>query len=247
MIVVVEDSDLFELITTGKNRTYRNVEKDKVLMDGLQRAIRIMKSVNNIEDLKLYSYLHYEKLRYHLSGQSSVRLANGRVHRLLFIEEDETKHIMEAGKRYILNDIPLAQAVHPGGILQEELRSRKISQKDFAANIGMQASHLSALIHGVRNITADIAQRLEMGLGIPAYIWLNLQTQYNLGKKRKETHSRTKEISYDLGGSALPAATLCEPESPVYGTSIQVSVRIPAKDKELLRELSERMGWTLWL
>ena len=65
------------------------MERDKVLMDGLQRAVRIMKSVNNVEDLKLYSYLHYEQLRYQLSGLSSVRLANGRVHRLLFIEEED--------------------------------------------------------------------------------------------------------------------------------------------------------------
>ena len=74
--------------------------------------------------------------------------------------------IMETSKTFILNDDNLAGAVHPGSILKDELRERKISQKEFAASIGMQASHLSALIHGVRNITADIAQRLEKALDI---------------------------------------------------------------------------------
>lgn len=152
---------------------------------------------------------------------------------------------METGKRYILNDSPLAQAVHPGGILQEELKERKISQKEFAASIGMQAPHLSALIHGVRNITADIAQRLERGLGIPAYIWLNLQSQYNLDKKRNETKARTKGITYDFSAPAMSAAVLCEPEGPAYGNSVQVSIIIPVKDREFLRELSERMGWKI--
>ena len=142
---------------------------------------------------------------------------------------------METGNKYILNGMPLAQAVHPGGILQEELKERNISQKDFAANIGMQASHLSALIHGVRNITADIAQRLENGLGIPAYIWLNLQSRYNLEKKRR----------YDFSQSAMPAAVLCEPEGPVYGSSIQVSIKIPLRDRVLLQDLSDRMGWQI--
>ena len=105
MIVVVEDSDLFELITTGKNRKYRAVERDRTLMEGLQRAIRIMESVSSVEDLKLYSYLHYEKMRYQLSGQSSVRLANGRIHRLLFIEEEDmiTLTLVELDKTHYGN------------------------------------------------------------------------------------------------------------------------------------------------
>ena len=64
-------------------------------------------------------------------------------------------------------------AVHPGEILQAELKERKIKQKDFARSIGMQPSHLSALIHGVRSVTPAIAAKLEKGLGIPASLWNN--------------------------------------------------------------------------
>ena len=55
---------------------------------------------------------------------------------------------------------------HPGTILKAELRERGIKQKSFAEAIGMRPSHLSALLHGARNI--------------PARIWLNLQDNYNL-------------------------------------------------------------------
>ena len=62
-------------------------------------------------------------------------------------------------------------AIHPGEVLGEELKSRGISQKEFAQSVGMQATHLSALIHGMRNITPALAAKLETGLpGITAYV-----------------------------------------------------------------------------
>lgn len=70
--------------------------------------------------------------------------------------------------------------VHPGTILKEELRERGIKQKTFAEMIGMRPSHLNALLHGARNISPQLAARLENVLHIPAHTWLNLQNNYNL-------------------------------------------------------------------
>ena len=84
------DPDLRELIETGENKRYKAVARNKVLYAGLMRAYQVMESVTNVEELKLYSFLHYEKLRYGLSGQSSVRLDNRYVHRLIFEEWEDT-------------------------------------------------------------------------------------------------------------------------------------------------------------
>ena len=89
MNVFVEDSDLYELLTTGKNRKYRGIERDKVLWSGLNKAVRIMRAVHEAADLGTYSFLHYEKLKYQFSGLSSVRLAPGRIHRLIFKEQED--------------------------------------------------------------------------------------------------------------------------------------------------------------
>jgi len=154
---------------------------------------------------------------------------------------------METSKTFILNDDNLAGAVHPGSILKDELRERKISQKEFAASIGMQASHLSALIHGVRNITADIAQRLEKALDIPAYIWMNLQSQYQLEKARLAKKEESAKGSYVYPTEPLaPSFVLGERKTPAYGSSsISVTVRLPKDDIMILSLLSERMGWVL--
>ena len=46
--------------------------------------------------------------------------------------------------------------------------------------VGLRPSHLSALLHGARNISPQLANRIESVLGIPANVWLNLQNNYNL-------------------------------------------------------------------
>lgn len=75
------------------------------------------------------------------------------------------------------------RAVHPGEVLKEELKERGIKQKDFAQQIGMQASHLSELIKGKRNVSQELAEKLDQSLGIPAIFWLNMQTGYEHDKR----------------------------------------------------------------
>lgn len=69
-------------------------------------------------------------------------------------------------------------ATHPGTILRYELEDRQISQKDFAAMIGMQKSHLNEMINGKRPVTKPIADMIEAVLGISAVSLLNMQIQY---------------------------------------------------------------------
>ena len=88
MIVVVE-GELKELLLNGKSKQYRDVERNPILLSGLRRAVSIMQAVHSVNELHLFSYLHYEKLKYGFSGYSSIRLSNQYVHRLLFKEKDD--------------------------------------------------------------------------------------------------------------------------------------------------------------
>ena len=144
----------------------------------------------------------------------------------------------------ILNDIHPVYAVHPGSILVEELKERGIKQKDFAKSIGMEAPHLSALIHGRRNVTAAIASRLETGLGIPATVWLNIQTRYNLSIKNA---SRPRSRSLVNGYSHYPGHTslLNDPKYDNNGTIKDICLKISVADYRLLLSLAKRMGWEI--
>ena len=73
--------------------------------------------------------------------------------------------------------IPFAIS-HPGRLLGRELEERGIKQKDFAKQIGMQATHLNSLVKGKMDISDKIAVKLEAALGISAIEWLNMQNKF---------------------------------------------------------------------
>jgi HTH-type transcriptional regulator/antitoxin HigA len=83
------------------------------------------------------------------------------------------------------NDIPAGSPVHPGEILSDEIEARGLKQKDLARDMGIAPTMLSDLIHGRRNITADLALKLESSLDISAMFWMNFQSKYDLDKARK--------------------------------------------------------------
>lgn len=87
------------------------------------------------------------------------------------------------------------KALHPGFKLKQELRFRKITQKDFALMIGVQASHLSELIRGKRNVTKQLANKLEDALDIPASIWLQEQAAYEFRIKTENSDDNTEHTA----------------------------------------------------
>ena len=109
---------------------------------------------------------------------------------------------------------------HPGTILKLELRERGIRQKAFAEEIGMRPSHLSALLNGYRNISPQVAAKIEAVLQIPAHVWLNLQNNYNLDMLRP------CEVVDGYTPNHTPALVLAE----------------PSKDEQRLWDLAFRAG-----
>ena len=87
--------------------------------------------------------------------------------------------------RIYANDTVTGSPVHPGAILSDEIKARGLKQKDLAKDMGITTTMLSDLIHGRRNITADLALKLEATLDISAMFWMNLQSKYDLDKARK--------------------------------------------------------------
>lgn len=90
MIVEFEDKGLQELYEIGKttDKRYKKLAKDREFIDNLVDVIDIMYTVDSTTDLSKYSFLKYEKLKYNLSGFSSVRIIKSRVERLIFTEHE---------------------------------------------------------------------------------------------------------------------------------------------------------------
>lgn len=89
MKITFKDEALSELYETGKtrDRKYKQLCKNKKLVDGYIRAVSIMYRTETTRELHEYSFLHYERLAH--DPRSSIRIVNGKVERLLFTETED--------------------------------------------------------------------------------------------------------------------------------------------------------------
>lgn len=107
-------------------------------------------------------------------------------------------------------------ATHPGELIKDELKERNMTQKELSELTGIKPSVLSETINGKRSVSLSVAMALEKALGIPAEMWMNLQTQFDLDSAQIAEREKQKET---------------------------VSVIIPVSDLNLLKEISRKFGW----
>ncbi len=69
-------------------------------------------------------------------------------------------------------------AVPPGATIKEQLDERGMTQKEFSARMDMSEKHISRLINGEVHLTPDVAEKLELVLGVPADFWNKLEAIY---------------------------------------------------------------------
>ena len=73
--------------------------------------------------------------------------------------------------------------IHPGEMLLEEfLRPRGMSQRQFAEKLDWTKAKLNELVRGKRGVTADSALDLAEALGTSPELWMNLQMTWDLRK-----------------------------------------------------------------
>lgn len=94
---------------------------------------------------------------------------------------------METKKIYAPHELQPSAPIHPGEILKDELEARKMSQRQFATIIGVSYTVLNEVINGKRPVTTEYALKIEAATSIPAYIWVNMQAEYNLQTARHDS------------------------------------------------------------
>ena len=69
---------------------------------------------------------------------------------------------------------------HPGEVVADALNELRVSVVAAAKALGVTRQHLHNVISGKARVTAEMALRLEKGLGSTAETWLAMQTNYDL-------------------------------------------------------------------
>ncbi|MBS1886041.1 MAG: HigA family addiction module antidote protein [Actinobacteria bacterium] len=77
--------------------------------------------------------------------------------------------------------------VSPGEILAEALEERGMSQSELARRMGRPVKTINEIIHAKATVTPETALQLELVLGIPASLWVNLEGSYRRHLAERET------------------------------------------------------------
>ena len=99
--------------------------------------------------------------------------------------EDHLLGIRLRMERYV-NSSGNIELKSAGEFLKECLKVVGIKNRLFAAYIGYEESNLSALCHGRRKLTAELAIKLEKILKIPATLWLGIQNKMELARLKEK-------------------------------------------------------------
>lgn len=101
----------------------------------------------------------------------------------------------------------MVKLTHPGEILRKEyLEPAGLKAADLARATGLSTGRISEVLNGKRDITAEIALRLERATRASAKLWLGLQNDYDLLKTQKKKASTIRRQTHPLPLSEIPAA-----------------------------------------
>lgn len=85
--------------------------------------------------------------------------------------------------------------VHPGEFIREMyMKPFDIHAADLAAYLDVSPSTLSRVLNAKTDLSVDMAFRLSKVLGRSPESWMNLQTQYNLAKMRRESADKFEAL-----------------------------------------------------
>lgn len=89
-----------------------------------------------------------------------------------------------------MQDIPLLKGIHPGIILERELKKRNLRKGLFAMSINEYPTIIGDITKGKRKMNTDLALRIEHALGIEEGFFMILQTYFDI-KEIKQQQSKT--------------------------------------------------------
>jgi len=131
-----------------------------------------------------------------------------------------------ATERELHSDLPIP----PGEYLEEVLEELGMSKAELARRMGRPPTKISPIFKGEKAITPETAMQLEKVVGVPANIWLGLESEYRLALARQaEEEQLAEEIKL--------LAPFCYAELAKQGVVQQLTSR-----REKVRELQRFFG-----
>lgn len=84
-------------------------------------------------------------------------------------------------------------AIPPGEYLEEVLEEMDITQAELARRMGRPPQAINEILKGGKAITPETALQLEQVVGVPAYFWSSLESEYRLVKAKEADAKKAKD------------------------------------------------------
>lgn len=97
-------------------------------------------------------------------------------------------------KRIMAHKIDILKGIHPGKIISRDLKKKNLSQRSFAASIGVHSQTLNAIINGRRQLTIELSLKIEQALGYEEGFLYALRAYYLV------IEFKNKELSQSVSG-----------------------------------------------
>jgi len=87
------------------------------------------------------------------------------------------------------------KGIHPGIILERELKKRGISQRPFALSIGEHPQTLNTITKGKRSLNTALALKIEQKLDLEEGTLALLQTYFEIQEEKKKSKPVTPNVN----------------------------------------------------
>ena len=88
--------------------------------------------------------------------------------------------------RVMESEISKYKGIHPGKIISWELKNRKISQREFARQLGEHNQSINAVIVGRRSLTPELSVKVDKAFDFEEGFLLTLQAYYSVEKNKNQ-------------------------------------------------------------
>jgi len=87
----------------------------------------------------------------------------------------------------MFNKLSILKGIHPGFVLDRELKKRKLSKRRFALSISAYPQTIGMITKGHRDMNTALSLKIEKELGLEEGFLMTLQAYFDI-KKEKEKH-----------------------------------------------------------
>jgi plasmid maintenance system antidote protein VapI len=95
----------------------------------------------------------------------------------------------------MINQLSIIKGVHPGFILERELRLRNLRKGPFALSLQEFPQTLVSITKGKRKMNTGLALKIETALGLEEGYFMILQVYYDIAEKKSKQISERPDLT----------------------------------------------------